>query len=215
MRWDSTYYMLNRMVEQRRAISLYDADFGLPDKLNSNEWQQAGKIIKLLEPVQRVTKELSAKEAMLSQVIPFIEILKIELGSTDDDDRGIISTKEEMLKSLKSRFERVYLDNNCVIATQLDPRFKFTFYDATATKSAVQTFVELCEKCEDLDEQDQMSKDCENTQGVQQDEQAARELVECVDSAEPSSIETPESATTIATSEEKKGFSIWDSYKKL
>ena len=32
----------------------------------------------------------------------------MELESTDDDDRGIISTKEEMLKSLKSRFEHAY-----------------------------------------------------------------------------------------------------------
>ena len=150
------------MVELHRAISLYDGNFGLPDKFNSNEWQQADKIIKLLEPVQRVTKELSAKEAMLSQVIPFIEILKMELGSTDVDDRGIISTKEEMLKSLKSQFEHVYSDNNCVVATLLDPRFKATFYDAAATKSAVQTLVELCESCKDLNEvneQDQMSKE--------------------------------------------------------
>ena len=148
--------MLSRMVELHRAISLYDGNFGLPDKFNSNEWQQADKIIKLLEPVQFVTKELSAKEAMISQVIPFIEILKMELGSTDVDDRGIISTEEEILKSLKSQFEHVY---NCVIA--LDPRFKATFYDATATKSAVQTLVELCESCKDLNEvneQDQMSK---------------------------------------------------------
>ena len=90
-------------------------------------------------------KELSAKEAMLSQVISFIEILEMELGSIGDDDRGIISTKEEMLKSLNSRFEHVYSDDNCVIATLLDPRYKATFYDAAATESAVQTLVALCE----------------------------------------------------------------------
>ena len=165
--------------------------------------------------MENVTKELSAKKAMLSQVIPFIEILKMELGSTDDNHRGIISTKEEMLKSLKSWFEHVHSDNNCVIATLLDPRFKATFYDATATKSAVQTLVELCENCEDLDEQDQMSKDYKNTQGVQQDEQASTELVECVDSAEPSSIETPEFATTITTSEERRGLVFGIHTKKL
>ena len=40
-RWDSTYYMLERLVEQRRAISVYDTDFELPDCLHSNEWQLA------------------------------------------------------------------------------------------------------------------------------------------------------------------------------
>ena len=70
-RWDSSYYMLQRLVEQCRAICLYDTDYGLPEQLSANEWQQAEKIVKLLEPVQRVTKELSAKEASISQVIFF------------------------------------------------------------------------------------------------------------------------------------------------
>ena len=39
------------------------------------------KIVKLLEPVQRVTKELSAKEASISQGIPFLETLQIELST--------------------------------------------------------------------------------------------------------------------------------------
>ena len=49
--WDSTYYMLECLVEQRRAISLYDADYGLPERLSANNWQQAEKIVKLLEPM--------------------------------------------------------------------------------------------------------------------------------------------------------------------
>ena len=43
-RWDSTYYMLEHLVEQQRAISLYDTDFDLPDHLCANEWQLAEKI---------------------------------------------------------------------------------------------------------------------------------------------------------------------------
>ena len=37
IRWDSTYYMLEHLVEQRRAICLYDTKFELLDHLNSNE----------------------------------------------------------------------------------------------------------------------------------------------------------------------------------
>ena len=36
-----TYYLLDCLVKQRRAISLYDSDFELPDRLSSNEWQLA------------------------------------------------------------------------------------------------------------------------------------------------------------------------------
>ena len=126
-RWDSSYYMLERVVEQRRAISLYDADHGLPEILSANEWQQADKVVKLLEPFQCVTKELSANDASISQVILFIETLEEELSSSKDSDLGIKTTKQKMLKSLKSRFGYIYNDNNFVIATLLDPRFKAAF----------------------------------------------------------------------------------------
>ena len=65
--------MLEHLVKQRRAISLYET---LPDRLHSNEWHLTERIVALLEPV---TKELSAKGAMVSQVIPFLKILKMEL----------------------------------------------------------------------------------------------------------------------------------------
>ena len=144
-RWDSTYYMLECLVEQHRAISLYDADYGLPERLSANDWQQAEKIVKLLEPIQRVTKELSAKEASISKVIPFLETLKIELSTPKESDSGIKTTKEEMLESLKSRFEYVYNDDYFVIATLLDPRFKATFFEEAITESATQTLLTICE----------------------------------------------------------------------
>lgn len=58
------------------------------------------------------------------------------LSSESEHDRGIIITKEEMLKSLKSYFEHMIT----VIATLLGLRFKATFYDV----SAIQTLAKLC-----------------------------------------------------------------------
>ena len=105
--------MLERLVEQRRAIILYNTDFQLPDRLCSNEWQLAEKVVNLLEPMQCITKEFSAKGAMVSQVIPFLEILKMELESsepeTTDKFRGILTTKDEMLSSLDPRFDQVLI----------------------------------------------------------------------------------------------------------
>ena len=60
--WNSTYYMLE-YLDERHAISLYEADYeadyGIPEQLSANEWQQAENIVKLLETMQRITKELS------------------------------------------------------------------------------------------------------------------------------------------------------------
>ena len=137
--WDSTYYMLKRrLVEQRRDISLYDSDFELPDHLCSNEWQLAEKIVKLLEPMQHITKEFSSKGAMVSQVIPFLEILKIELDPSEpkstDKFRGMLTKKDEMLSSLDSRFDQVYSTFLPLYSIQ---DLKCKFFDTETTQSAI------------------------------------------------------------------------------
>lgn len=36
-RWDSTNNMVNKAVEQKKALVGYDSEFGLPERLSSNE----------------------------------------------------------------------------------------------------------------------------------------------------------------------------------
>ena len=205
-RWDSTYYLLDRLVEQRRAISFYDTDFELPEKLNSNEWQLAEKVVKLLEPMQRITKELSAKRAVISEVIPFLEILKSELneesGDTQKKFRGILSTKEELLESLKSRFSHVYKEDNYIIATLLDPRFKASFFDSATSELAVQRLIAVCrtEPTLVLNERD-------NTQPCL----AQLQVHNCDISEQPTE---PSATNPSSLPLKKKGFNIYDSYKK-
>ena len=98
--------------------------------------------------MQRITKELSARGAVISEVIPFLEILKTELGeeSTDTQEkfRGILSTKDELLESLNSRFNHVYKEDKYIIATLLDPRFKGSFYDTTTSRLAAERLIAAC-----------------------------------------------------------------------
>ena len=72
-------------------------------------------MVKVLEPFQCVTKEISANNASISQVIPSIETLKIEVSSLTDSGLGIKTTKKEMLKTLKSQFDYIHI----VITKQL------------------------------------------------------------------------------------------------
>ena len=81
-------------------------------------------------------------------MIPFLEILKTELGEESSDTqekfRGILSTKDELLESLQSRFNHVYKEDNYVIATLLDPRFKASFYDTETSELAIQRLIIAC-----------------------------------------------------------------------
>ena len=202
-RWDSTYYLLDRLVEQRRAISLYDSDFELPDRLSSNEWQLAEKVVSLLEPMQRITKELSARGAVISEVIPFLEILKTELGEESSDTqekfRGILSTKDELLESLNSRFNHVYKEDKYIIATLLDPRFKGSFYDTTTSRLAVERLIAACQR---------------EPTSVFKEHQVAQSCEPQLQTGECDLLEQPSITDTSNPSTKKKGFNIYDSYKK-
>ena len=92
---------------------------------------------------------MSARGAVISEVIPFLEILKTELGEESSDTqekfRGILSTKDELLESLQSWFDHVYKEDNYIIATLLDPRFKASFYDTATSELAVQRLNIACQ----------------------------------------------------------------------
>ena len=202
-KWDSTYYLLDHLVEQRRAISLYDSDFELPDRLSSNVWQLAEKIVSLFEPMQRITKELSARGAVISEVIPFSEILKTELGEESSDTqekfRGILSTKDELLESLNSRFNHVYIEDKYIIATLLDPRFKGSFCDTTTSRLAVERLIAACQK---------------EPTSVFKEHQVAQSCEPQLQTGECDLLEQPSITDTSNPSTKKKGFDIYDSYKK-
>ena len=100
--------------------------------------------------MQRITKELSARGAVISEVILFLEILKTELeeesSDTQEKFRGILSTKDELLESLNSRFNHAYKEDKYIIATLLDPRFKGSFCDTTTSRLAVERLIAACQK---------------------------------------------------------------------
>ena len=73
--------------------------------------------------MQRTTKELSPRGAVISEVTPFLEILKTELGGESSDTqekfKGILSTKDELLESLNSWFNHVDKEHKYIIAIYL------------------------------------------------------------------------------------------------
>ena len=75
-RWNSSYYMLERLIEQRRAITVAITECQPPTELRAQQWLLAEKVVLLLKIFEEATRESSSDYASASVVIPIINTLK-------------------------------------------------------------------------------------------------------------------------------------------
>lgn len=131
-RWNSTFLMLERLIEQKNAINLYSIEHGGIETLNNAEWELATNIINVLKNFYEATLDVSSDDACVSLIIPLIFMLNGKLQSKDNDvndknendNNSILKMKQKLLESLNKRF--AYIKNSTLLltATLLDPRFK-------------------------------------------------------------------------------------------
>ena len=139
-RWNSTLYMVESILEQKMALAAYAAENNIP-QLTPNQLEIARKMVLVLSPVEEITQSISKETATLSVVIPNIRAL-LRSWEKQEDDLGIRTMKEEMVKSLKSRFAGVEENMLLSIATLLDPRFKDKFFGSNIIKTTVKEMLE-------------------------------------------------------------------------
>lgn len=141
-RWNSTYHMLERFVQQSNLVTTTLCLLGKNHLCISNdELSLIKKVIPLLEYFDEATKELSAEKfTSLSKVIPIVRGLQDSLQMIDDDMDGLtlrnIPLSEELKKQMSRRFATVEGIFLVGAATILDPRFKkLPFADASNIKA--------------------------------------------------------------------------------
>ncbi|KAJ8913579.1 hypothetical protein NQ315_013984 [Exocentrus adspersus] len=134
--------MLTRLLELKKTINLYIVEHpGLTD-LTYHEWQLSENLINLLKPFEEITKLISSQNSCISEVIPFVSTLKAYLTNTKENNfSGVGTMKDQSTSSLNSRFRDMHLNNNLVLATYLDPRFKDRFLDDKGNQIKVLKFV--------------------------------------------------------------------------
>lgn len=132
-RWNSTYYMLERIVEQKRAISLYISDNSGSVKIQNcteRQWLILKECLILLKPFEEVTKITSSTFSSISEVIPHSNTLIKYL--TKPEMSEICPNIPEMLQKLQeevqSRFQNLEQDKYYYLSTLLDPRFRMRFF---------------------------------------------------------------------------------------
>ncbi|XP_052393278.1 zinc finger BED domain-containing protein 4-like [Carassius gibelio] len=148
-RWNSTYYMLESLLEQKRSISAYGADHDLPVTLTSYQWALLEKIIIVLAPFEELTRQISSSTSSAAEVIPSVTVLKRLLARENEGDTGIKTMKTTLLEAVQKRFKTIENEPLYAVATLLDPRFKDRYFTgADSNKNAKDALTQEVEKME-------------------------------------------------------------------
>lgn len=141
-RWNSTYYMLERFIQESDLVTTTLCLLGRNDLcLNSDELGLIKKAVSILEYFDEATKELSSENfTSLSKVIPIIRGLQDSLQCTDMDVHTLkdFSLCEELRKQMNRRFSAVEGVFIMGAATILDPRFKKLPFSNASNSKAVE-----------------------------------------------------------------------------
>lgn len=123
-RWNSTLHMLQRMMEQRRALSLYCGEYGGFTMPTAHQWDLVSSLIEILVPIEEVTLQVSHSDSSASCIIPCIAVLEVLLQDEADTTSIIGSLRQVMIKSMDRRFSKLKDTKFVVLSCLLDPRYK-------------------------------------------------------------------------------------------
>lgn len=139
-RWNSSFYMMERLQEERRALTIYCIENENKfHPLIPEQWEWLQQLLFVLKPFEQITKNLSSNEAIISETIPTVMALKkfvsSDLSSTASSStsnakifENLSETKKNILKSLNKRFDNILQKECLIVASFLDPRFKIAFF---------------------------------------------------------------------------------------
>ena len=144
-RWNSTYFMYERLAEQRVAIYavIHDERVTAPAQrhldLSDDQWDLLTQLLVVLKPLQVATTALCAEQTVSASLIcPVVDgLLKHHLKIKEGDLGALISFKKVVSQELCRRFE-FDEDSVAVLATAVDPRHSHLTCFTPEQRSGVQ-----------------------------------------------------------------------------
>jgi len=138
-RWNSTYEMIDRFIQQKQAIGDYanrNNDF---ENLTRDEWDILEEGRSLLKPFVIASMKFSASDCSISEVIPTVKWLFHKVESTAV---SILSEMKSELMIWLQKEDPQYFGGleqkpTYSFATFLDPRYKDAFYRQPSTTTEV------------------------------------------------------------------------------
>ncbi|XP_029966352.1 zinc finger BED domain-containing protein 4-like [Salarias fasciatus] len=134
-RWNSTLHMLQRALEQKRALNIYAGEHGGFACPTAYQWDIVSSLVETLIPIEEVTLEVSSNSASASCIIPSVAVLKMLLQDDGASTKGIGTLREAMRESLIKRFSKLEDLKPVVLACLLDPRYKNHAFSSAITLS--------------------------------------------------------------------------------
>ncbi|CAM4611237.1 unnamed protein product [Leuciscus chuanchicus] len=136
VRWNSSYYMIERLLEQRWPVvaTLSDPEITQRGKhyldLKNDQWILLGELEEVLKPYEQATVFLSGQSYVTASVLP--PLLKGLLKSTQNksfDSAAMTFFQTKAEEEILSRWQEVFVfqeggKNVSLIAAALDPRFR-------------------------------------------------------------------------------------------
>ena len=139
-RWNSTFYMFERIVEQHQAVTTALCLLNRNNMcLSTAELQQLKNAVTILQPFEAATTETSAEKFFsVSALIPLAKSLMQFLAQNDK-----ISLVSGLQAQLLRRFGTMEGNHHLAAATLLDPRLKkLAFRDQTAAQQGMQWLIQ-------------------------------------------------------------------------
>ena len=146
-RWNSTYDMVERLLELKPAIisSMANTNHELVELTKTN-WNYLEKVKNVLQVFKESTEMLSLTNASMSQAIPIVTLIMKTLKTTLAD-HGVKNLKTALKNGMEHRFGNIEHHESYALATFLDPRFKgFLFQDPNCALEAKEKIAQKLEE---------------------------------------------------------------------
>lgn len=136
VRWNSSYYMVSRLLEQRWPVTATLSDPEVTQRgkhyldLKSDQWTILEELEQVLKPFEQATVFLSGEAYVtVSALSPLVKGLQRATQKTSFESAPVNSFQTDASQEIASRWEgeasfRDDSQNVCIIASALDPRFR-------------------------------------------------------------------------------------------
>ncbi|XP_047139072.1 zinc finger BED domain-containing protein 4-like [Hydra vulgaris] len=128
-RLNSSYDIIERMLDQKIPVAIYTADHSTQSTLNSFQWGLLDKVLYILEPFKTLTINFSKHESYLSDVIPSIMALEefFNQALVCEAFLTINTLVEHLSGSVDKRLVSYLHDKYSCLSTFCDPRYNLTY----------------------------------------------------------------------------------------